>query len=76
MATERAIQSFSYPLTLTIMMCVIILLNGFYFYCVQISGEDTQSVCSLEEGVMFTCQLPATPDPKKQPPLIMYWVIG
>ncbi|KAL4229728.1 hypothetical protein ACF0H5_010116 [Mactra antiquata] len=37
--------------------------------------DDTLS-SSIEEGVMFTCQLPVTSQNKKQSSVIMYWVIG
>lgn len=64
------------------------LLYNFYGCCLRIQDSFEKSVkkkatrenkfpvCSLEEGVMFTCQLAMSPDPKKQPPVVMYWVIG
>ncbi|XP_053398464.1 protein inturned-like [Mercenaria mercenaria] len=42
----------------------------------RVKREDKFAVCSLEEGVMFTCQIGLSTDLKKQPPLIRYWVIG
>ncbi|XP_052796898.1 protein inturned-like [Mya arenaria] len=41
---------------------------------VGVPGEN--GMRTLEEGVMFTCQLPQGPDPKKLAPVIMYWTIG